>query len=314
MAGTRKSHFLSRFYLGGFTRSGKKEDQFWVYSKVQQSTWRTRAENAGHQRDLSRMEGPQFDADHLENAFGSVESQIAPVLREIVQTRRLPSDPISMSLLLHLPALNAARPPAEIKTLADLTDMMLRALIIEEFTPDLHARIVSEWATAGRDVSNITDLEALKRRIENGGIRAELDRNYLLTHVLGRASVLVELLHRRSWALLETNEPSGFFVCSDRPVSLLNNQHLAEDVQSRFDDPRFDVIMPLSKELCLVGHLYGRDGAGHASSNTVRFINYITEMGAADMIYSPTKVYTAAKDDEPDVGERYKADVRLASS
>ncbi|MFL5382082.1 MAG: DUF4238 domain-containing protein [Longimicrobiaceae bacterium] len=312
MAGTRKSHFLSRFFLGGFTLSGKREDQFWVFSKAQQRSWPTRAENAGFQHDLFRMSGPQFGADDLEKAFASVEHHIAPVLREVVQKRSLPSEPVAMSLLLHLPALNAARPPGEIKTLADLTDFFLRSLIAGELTPELHARILSDWNAAGKDVSNISDLEALKKRNASGGVRAELDRNYLLTYVLGRATLLVELLHQRRWALLTSDQQTGFFVCSDRPVSLLNNQNLDRDIQPRFDDPRFDVIMPLSKELCLIGHFLDRDGVGRANVETVGFVNRITEAGATDMIYSPTKTYYIEKDD--DASRRYGADVLRAAS
>jgi hypothetical protein len=184
MVGTHKSHFLSRFYLGGFTLTGRKEAQFWVFSKSQQRRWPMRAENAGHQRDLFRMEGPDFGPDDLEGAFSSVENDIAPVLREVLRTRKLPTDRESMSLLLHLPALNAARPPAEVEGIASMADALLRALIVEELTPEFHQQMMEKWKAAGRSTSGIADLADMKRRIAEGRVRAVLHKNHLLTYGL----------------------------------------------------------------------------------------------------------------------------------
>lgn len=58
--------------------------------------------------------------------------------------------------------------------------------------------------------------------------------------------MLVEILAARSWSLLLAPKGLGF-VCSDRPVSLLNNRNLPAVIQPRFDDLRFHVIMPLSR-------------------------------------------------------------------
>lgn len=316
MAGTRKSHFLSRFYLGGFTLSGRREDRFWVFNKKEQRRWPMRAEEAGHQRDLFRLEGPEARADDLENAFGSVENAIAPILREVIKTKSLPTDPQSFSLLLHLPALNAARPPAEIDALSDIADDIVRALIVADLTPERHEEILQDWTARGRDISGVADLAELKKRIsEKGHVRTVLDKNYLLAQVTGRSAMLVDLLHAKQWSLLETTDEKGYFICSDRPVMLMNNQNLPPDARPRFDDERFHVIMPLSKDLCLVGHTYGNEGSGVACRETVRLINHIVEETAAEYVYSPRAEYSvAAASDLLDWRNTasYRADVRAA--
>ncbi|HEX8672366.1 MAG TPA: DUF4238 domain-containing protein [Longimicrobium sp.] len=311
MSKTRKSHFLSRFYLGGFTISGRKEDRFWVFSKAQKRQWPMRAEEAGHKRDLFRLEGAGVPADELENGFGSIENEIAPVLRTVLSTKQLPSDPESFSLLLHLPALNAARPPAEIAELADLTDRIIRNEIVEQLTPELHHKILNEWRSTGRGTDAVEDLTELKERISVGTVRAVLSKNHLLTQVTARAARLVDINHTRRWTLLHTSAEMGFFVCTDRPVFLLNNQNVPADIQPRFDDQRFDVIMPLSKDLCLIGHFLRSPGTMNASRESVGFINYLTHANAADFVYSPTKTSNIAL--PPNIGvhtlERYKADL-----
>jgi hypothetical protein len=313
MAGTRKAHFLSRYYLGGFTPTGSKNDYFWVWDKARRVTWRMRAENAAHQRDLFRLSRPEFGKDDLEQAFGSVEGEIAPVLRQLIASRRLPTDARAMSLLLHLPALNAARPPAEIRDFETQAESAVRSGIVGHLTPELHEKLLSQWRAEGKDTTFIEDLEAVRQRITEGGVRAEFDRDFLLTMVLGRSAALVELLHNRNWTLLHASDPADYFICSDRPVSLLNNRNVSHVYSARFDDPTFDVVMPLAKDLALVGHVYGRSGTSTASSATVAFINHITDSGATDYVYSPTKSYfDTAKIPQPNWGESYKDDLRRA--
>src|SRR5690606_4916892 len=117
MAAKRRAHYLSRFFMAGFTPSGNRDDLLWVTSKTQQRRWRQKAEDVAHQRDLFRPVGTDLDPDQLEDAFGAVENKIAPVLRHTLNSGRLPADPRQMNLLLHVVALNAARPPAAINEL-----------------------------------------------------------------------------------------------------------------------------------------------------------------------------------------------------
>ena len=291
--------------------SGRKDDRLWVFSKAQQRQWPMRAEEAAHKRDLFRLEGPGVPVDELENGFGSIENEIAPVLRTVLSTKQLPADPQNFSLLLHLPALNAARPPAEIAELADISDRIIRDVIVEQLTPELHYKILSEWRATGRETNAVEDLTELKERISAGSVRAVLSKNQLLTHVTARAARLVDINHTRRWTLLRTAAETGFFVCSDRPVYLLNNQGVPAKTHPRFDDERFDVIMPLSRDTCLVGHSLRSTGTMNATRESVGFINYLTQANAADFVYSPTKTANIAL--PPNIGvhtlERYKADL-----
>lgn len=297
MTRKRKAHFLPRFFLAGFTSAGDRSDFLHVRSKKQQRTWKARAEEVAHQRDLFTPEGPQYDPNEFEDGFAAIESDIAPVLRKVIATERLP-DGKDLDILLHLVALNGARPPAEMEHLQDGVDEYLRRDLVLQMTPEVHQRIVEEWRAQGRDTSNVEDLDALKTRILDGGIRVVVNRDYFLVMgVLGRASTLVDLLGERSWTLLVAEEGAEF-ICGDRPVTLLNNQNLPADVQPRYDDTRFDVIMPLSKRLCLVGHHYGPGGTSTASARTVGFINHITETGAEDFVYSATEGYNTSSDAE----------------
>lgn len=119
MTRKRKAHFLSRFFLGDFTSAGDRSDFLYVRSKRQQRMWRARAEEVAHQRDLFTPEGPQYEPNEFEDAFAAVESEIAPVLRKIIATERLP-DGEDLDILLHLVALNGARPPAEMANLQEI--------------------------------------------------------------------------------------------------------------------------------------------------------------------------------------------------
>jgi hypothetical protein len=159
----RRHHYLPRYYLGGFPEGGDKGDPLFVWSKTQNRSWTTRAEGAAHKRDLFKPEGAQFEADEFEDGFASIEGLIAPVLKGAIQTEVLPDTP-GLGLLLHLVALNAARPPAEIANLEDIVDENLRRGVAEEMTVEVHQRILDEWRAEGRDTTHVEDLQGLMER------------------------------------------------------------------------------------------------------------------------------------------------------
>ncbi len=306
----RKAHFLSRFFLAGFTLTGDQSGFLHVHSKRQSRSWRAKAGEAGHQRDLFTPEGASFSPNDFEDAFAAVEGKIAPVLRRVITSETLPVGP-ERDILLHLLALNASRPPGEMASLTDALDLHLRKRLAGEITPEVHQRMLNDWRNRGRATDSIEDLEALRSRIRGGGIRAVFDRDYfLVAGVLGRAAILVKLLATRSWSLLLA--PDGLdFVCSDRPVSLLNNRNLPPGVQARFDDPRFDVIMPLCRGISVVGHHYNPGHVVRVSPRTLGFLNHITESAADDYVYSPRRTYTVSATSEfaTENGDAYRTDL-----
>lgn len=303
----RKAHYLSVFYLAGFTPSGRRTDLLFVSSKAQNRQWRDQAEDVGHKRDLFTPEGPDLGAEEIEDAFADVENAIAPVLRRTIETGQLPVDIQQLDVLLHMVALNAARPPAVITELQDTLDELVRGQIVETTTPEQHARILDALRAEGKDTHHIEDLDALKERIRAGRIRAQLRRDPLLVlGVLGRSAMLVEIFARRRWTLLTAPEGTEF-ICSDAPVNLLNNINVPVGTSARYTDSRFDVIMPLSKKYCLIGHHGPKSGAAIASLATVAFINGITETGARDYVYSASATYVA--ETGPDAANEYRSDL-----
>ena len=312
MPRTRRAHYLPRFYLKGFTDEGDNSAFLFVRSKSAQRQWKARADQVAHERDLFKPETPQFSPDELEEGFAEIEGDIAPILRQVIATERLPTG-AQMDMLLHLVALNASRPPAEMENLEDNLDQNLRRLVVERLTPEMHRRALQEWRVRGRDTRHIEDLDALKARILGGAVRAVVNRDVLLIEgILGRASLLVDLLGQRSWTLLVA--PDGMdFVCSDRPVNLLNKRNVPRGTQARYDDVRWDVIMPLSRRLCLVGHRYGPGGRSNASARTVGFINLLTETGAREYVYSSRENYEVSPEPKFGVenGRAYRWDLGL---
>lgn len=240
----------------------------------------------------------------------STGRRVAPVLKKVVASQTLPEG-TDLDVLLHLVALNGARPPGAMTLLRDKVDEIMRQQLVNRITPEAHKRIVRQWKAEGRGTEHIEDLETLKARIRGGSVRIEFPRDYfLVAGVLGKTSVLVDLLGKRFWTLLVA-AAGAEFICSDRPVSLLNIVNVSTDTEPRYTDGRFDVIMPLSRSLCLVGHAYGQDGVTAASRRTVGFINHITSAGASDYVYSASEERQVSEEVafEIENGNAYRDDV-----
>ena len=310
----KKGHFLPKFYLGGFTPSGQRDDQLQVFSKYQNKHWHTQAQEVGHERYLFRAEGAEFDPDEFEDAFSVVEGRIAPLLATVASTTTLPAGEEDLDILLHLVALNASRPPAEMARIQEIVDKTARHVLIDEVTRERHEEILNIWRASGKDTTEIEDLEAWKTRVREGSVRVEMQRDYfLISGVMGRAAQLVDILSQRDWILLEAGEGLEF-ICSDRPVSLLNNQPMPRVDHPRYDDKRYDVVMPLSRKLCLIGHCRGFKGKAMAGQETVGFINRITQTGAAGYVYSAQPSYAVAtEEDLREAGEAYLNDLKKSA-
>ncbi len=284
----RRHHYLSRFFLEGFVPPG--EPHLHVWDLEAQKGWRAAPEEAAHQRDLYRPTAAFPHPNFFEDAFAEVEGQLAPSLRRVIRRQKI-DDPVDLSRILHLVALNAARPPGEMSDFESIVDVLARKAFVEEATPDMHERALGRMQAEGRATDLVGDFEAWKKSIAKGEVKLVLTHDARLTFgVLLRAEEILEILVRRRWTLLRAGPDGPTFFCSDRPVALLNNRNDVEGVEARFDHEALDVIMPLSRGLALVGGYENRAGPAQVGSGAVRFVNHVTRGGADRFLFGGPEV------------------------
>jgi len=106
----RQYHYVSEFYLANFTDSGKKEGLLWVLDKEELKQWKGKPSEVGCQKNFYRIEIPDIKPNLMEEILSSYESQAAPVVKKIIDTKTLPTDN-DLTTLITMVALMALRTP-----------------------------------------------------------------------------------------------------------------------------------------------------------------------------------------------------------
>jgi hypothetical protein len=78
--------------LAGFTPTGSRDDFLHVTGLPQARQWRSRPESTGFEVDLYRVELGDVEPDTLENEFAKIETQVAPILAQIIDMQSLPDE------------------------------------------------------------------------------------------------------------------------------------------------------------------------------------------------------------------------------
>lgn len=105
MVNTSKSHhYLSKFYLAGFTNTGEKDGNLYVHDLVQKSTRRDKPENVGCRT--------HFNTQRAEKNFGQAyEAPAATVIKEISKTQNFPDSKEKIAYLFLFILFQAFRVP-----------------------------------------------------------------------------------------------------------------------------------------------------------------------------------------------------------
>src|SRR5688500_13218841 len=86
----RRHHFLPRFYLAGFTISGKEDGELHVRDRQNGRRWKATPVSFAYERDFYRVDDvPDIAPDAVEGLLARVEADLAPVLSDIAKHRRL---------------------------------------------------------------------------------------------------------------------------------------------------------------------------------------------------------------------------------
>jgi hypothetical protein len=124
----RKSHYLPKFYLAGFTANGEAEADLYVFDQTTLREWPSCPNKAATERDFYVVDlGPTEDPDVMEKVFSRLEGDFSRVVRDIIARRQLPTDDADFNWFLNFAASMVARTPRTRKLAAGAIDKATKA-------------------------------------------------------------------------------------------------------------------------------------------------------------------------------------------
>jgi len=287
---SREDHFVPRFYLVGFTDTGRRDGKLWQFDRVDGTTTPGVAKKLGRERDYHTVDIEGHPPDIVESLFGKIENVAAPLLRTVIETRQLPSTRQSLADLMMFVALSYSRGLQYRQVLSSFHNqvetMKIRMALM---SPELWGKYVRACEKKGLDYprESYKELARLYRQDE-----AEIEvSNMGHIHTTGIVTSLqgvFELLVHRNWGLEIVDNPDDFFITSDSPATLT----WLDPTADRLGPPSLissmsEVVLPIHKSMALVGRYEPIPTTARGDGDRVAAINAATAQFAHRFVYSP---------------------------
>jgi hypothetical protein len=249
----KNHHYVPSFHLALFTLTGADDAELFVLDKQRRRKWASTPKNTAKSNNFYRIESDNGDPMGMERVLSFVEGKCAPVVRDVVTNKRLPTGD-DFDALLNFVALSFVRVPSIRATHSDFIDRVGKSLARLAFLGDDGAkRLRDDLAAEGKSASD-EELQKLQAFVESDDYSINMDQNWHVQTMQQSFDVLLPALLQRHWGVWTVADDAPDLVCSDRPLTLwpLNPHPL---IPSGFATPNTVLTIPLSRRVLLVSRL-----------------------------------------------------------
>lgn len=296
----RQHHYISQFYLKGFTKGRSKKSKLTVIDFKERKRFETNPRNVGGIRDFNRIEIEGIDPNAFESMLSEFEGKAAKALKSVEETLTFDGD--NKQIILNLIGLLALRTPLKREAWKNfevsVIELMMEATLSSKKRYESQVR---QMQNAGIKANYEVGYEAVKEFFNNKRYDIEIPTGrHLRTELVGFDAILPSLFDRK-WALFKADAHSGPFITSDNPVSLTWLYPEKIPIMYR-GSPGFGmnhtrVYFPLSNDLALMGEFDGIDGIYEVLKDEVAAFNSLILYSAHKQIYTPKIGFNFIKDE-----------------
>ncbi|OGT35270.1 MAG: hypothetical protein A2W28_09915 [Gammaproteobacteria bacterium RBG_16_51_14] len=287
---SRHHHYLSQFYLKGFTNGRSKKSKLTTIDSRTRKKIETIPRNVGGVRDFNRIEVEGVDPEILERNLATFEGEVATALKAIEAQCKFDGD--NKALVLNLIALLAVRSPEMREHLRKFHAEIAERIM--DLTLASKERWESQMKKMREDGYGL-DSDITYEEMKNFHERKEYDITvarewHIHLEFVGMEAVL-PCLFGRNWLLVKRAQGTGPFITTDRPVVLVWKN--PESIPPIFrNSPGYGmkdtiVFFPLSQDVVLVGEFGGNDSVIEAGEEYVAHINTVMMHTAYSQLYTP---------------------------
>ena len=290
MSETRNHHYVSQFYLKGFSKKGGAKARLFVYDKRQQKYFQSNPRNIASKKDFNRI-STKGKENYIEDHQSRMEAKMAIAFKNTIESNKYPNEKDLSYILTFMALVNLRNPKTRDifgKVYRDIADKFSSMTMASE------ERYINQCLQAGIKQKDIIPYEKQKKFInDKSKYNVSINQEVHIQREEKNIDYLSELLHQRYWYLVISNETIGKFITSDYPVSLISLIKLPNMYEVGFGMQKTEVTFPISKYLALIGVFEEYDNINKsipATKDLVETINRKTYIFANKQIYSTTKV------------------------
>lgn len=114
--------------------------------------------------------------------------------------------------------------------------------------------VMQQLKEAGEEIPEGITYEQMKEFIEEDQFRVTTSNEFNISLEFSVILSILPLLFRRNWSLLIAKEKAGELVSSDRPVSIVRNKKLPNDLFGPgFGSLQTELVFPLNRKMAMMG-------------------------------------------------------------
>lgn len=296
-----RHHFLSKFYLRGFTREDRLDGTLWVFEKKQVRQWQSTPANAAHRRDYYRTNFKDGSDPHeLEKEIARLEGEAAPAIRRLIEAREVP-DGEDFNSIMNFIALMVARVPGARAATSDPVKAFMKqqfALIVD--SPENWKATLDRMKRDGHDVGEKCSYEEMREFVQNDDYDIKADQNWEIGMMLLKMDFVLQPLAHLGWSVLFAQDDSVDFICSDHPVVctwLKTPPGPYSWSAPAIGMPDSVVTFPVNRKVALIGEIGPQETVSEVGHEWVARINSLTAKSASTYLYSPCSDFCWLRND-----------------
>ncbi len=256
----RKHHYVPEFQLAFFTSDGTKNGEFYVFDLEQKIIRKSKPHNEAHKANLYMPDAgalagaadPAAARTQFEDFFTGMESDVAPVIKRVVEAGKLPTDIKDRVWIWYFVAMNIFRTP-EFLQQADVNAMQVaQQLALHTFSSDeIWKQYQARKAAEGKPVDDAerTRLIGLFRKYPNA---VTLNKGSILGIIPTAIELAVPLLAKRHWRVEALAPEGGDLVLPNCPVTLTQRRSVVPMNLGGLRAEDTLMLLPLSPRTLLV--------------------------------------------------------------
>ena len=311
----KRHHYLPQCYLKGFSKPKKRGrvQAVQVYDRSGK-TFNTNIINIANEKDFNRVEIEGQPQDVFEKGVSKFESELAPALARIIESKSLANENDKL-LLLNLIAAAAVRVPRQRENIRDFHEQVGYAMFeLATATPERWEGQKKQMAEKGIALPDVPYEELRKSILDRSFSLSLANEWHINLEMTGMEAILPTLVNRK-WKILIAPTDSPGFVTTDHPVALM------------FSDPKIrgglygpghgmpgtELVFPVSNRMALVGTFEGKDETINVNAETVASVNGAMVSYCDRQIYAPDPdfIYVRQNGETPRRGSSVLNDVQF---
>jgi Protein of unknown function (DUF4238) len=298
MSNPKKHHFLSQFYLSGFTLMGKNEAELFCYDIKSKLVRISKPANEGYVKYFNRIDSNSNDPNILEKELAKVESSVANVFRGIQINKELPKNEDFKELIYYIALLSTRNPKIrsdfnsfQQSIASSVFDLMISNKSIWEKQLKI---IALEHGNKYKDIT----FEEMKSFLKEKRWKLVESNENKIKREFDSVDNIYKLLLERNWILLIDESNEDWFVTSDRPVKNIWSKGNNLNYGPGFGIKNSELYFPLSRNIILNGSYNLPSAIVTLNKRHVATLNTLQFLYTERFIYSPTSEFIMLDKDQ----------------